>query len=475
MLAGVAALAAGIMAPVLGAGSATAAPAAATNFRFNAVGSDTIYCEDNAAAAAYKTSQATTSKNQILNTPPVLKFNFGCSTSPGKFVVPLDTVHGQIVYKCKLQDGTTSAAIGTGGPITSFSTNALPQALVAGKNVTVGTGTTADTFVTSAAAAIGATTVNVVSQTPANAEAAGVGVFAPDCIPGDGANPQTSLPPDGSSAGISALTADNGAGNIAYARSSRGRGGSDSANLVFWAFALDAVDWSTFPGSVAPTNLTTGDLINIFTGVDTNWNQITDISGYTGPNVPIQVWYPQAGSGTGKFFAQMFTGNVYPTPPTVTYGEENNGLSITQQGSFNAAEAIYPYSVAVHNALPGNTGGAVLGQINGVSPSKTTITEANASLNVGTGDACTTAGVTGFCASRYVYHVTDTLLTTNHKTYAEAVLGLVGIPDGTTVTPTKGFCGKQFATQIKNNGFTPLILSATGGAFGSLKSYCRES
>ena len=386
MFVGVASLAAGIMVPILGAGIAGASNEALTNYRFNVTGSDTTYCMMNGITSAFNAAQKSTTGNQNENTPPVLSFNFGCETSPSSFTVPSDTVHGAIAYTCKLKDATLATALTTGGPITSLSVTPLKAAMAANKNVTVGGGSTADTFVESAPAAAGATTISVNSETPVNAEAVGAKVSAPDCIPGDGAT--GNLPPDGSSAGVSALVADNGAGNIAFARSSRGRAGTDPANIRFWAYALDAVGWSVFPGSVAPANLTTADVTNIFKCNITNWDQITDIAGYTGPNVPIQPWYPQAGSGTGAFFAKVFTGNVLPAPPCVTYAEENNGLSVTQQGGFNAAEAIYPYSVSVHKALPGNTGGATLGQINGVAPSKTTITEANANENL-TGDACT--------------------------------------------------------------------------------------
>lgn len=477
MFAGVGSLAAGILVPVFGVGNAGASSATntvtATNYRFNAVGSDTIYCEDNAVANSYNRSQSKTGKsgNQIDNTPPVLKFNFGCKTSASTFSVPADSVHGAITYNCVLKNTTLSAAITTSGPITALRVNPAGAALQSGKNVTVGGGSGIDTFVTSAAVAQGATSIPVQPETPAHNEASGAPVSAPDCIPGDGA--LGNLPPDGSGAGISALVADNGAGNIAYARSSRGRAGSDPSTIHFWAFALDAVSWSTFAGTNAPTNLTTSDLTGIFECNITNWDQISDIPGYTGPNAIIQVWYPQPGSGTGAFFAKLFTGNVFPSGPCINYGEENNGLSISQQGSFDSANAIYPYSVAVHTALPGNTGGATLGSVNGVAPTSANISEQNANENL-TGNACTDPTATGFCATRFVYHVTSDALLTNHAAYAKAVLGLVGVKPGATATPTSGYCGNKENSKIAASGFIPLALANTGGQFPTVKSYCRE-
>jgi phosphate transport system substrate-binding protein len=490
MFVGVTSLAAGIIVPVLGMGGAGASPATArTNYRFNAVGSDTIYCEDNAVAAAFNAANAPAAKNgnQVDNTPPVLSFNFGCSTSAAKFTVPADKppagtgVHGKINYKCTPLDSNLTVALNSGGPaITSLSVGPLNAALQSGKNVTVGQGAGSDTFVTSGAAAQGATSVPIVSAVPANSENVGTGVFAPDCIPGDGAS--GNLPPDGSGAGIAALIADNGSGNIAYARSSSGRASGNPTSIHYWAFALDAVSWSSFdgantdaPGGVngGAANLTQPDIHNIVNCTYTNWNQIVDIPGYTGPNAPIQVWYPQSGSGTGKFFATIFNGGVFPSGSCINSGEENNGLSITQQGSFNADEAFYPYSVAVHQALPGNTGGAALGAVNGVAPVGN-ISESAANENL-TANSCTDPmPPTGFCASRFVYHVTSDALLSAHAAYAKQVLQLVGIKPGTTVSPTKGFCGNQYNAQITANGFVPLGSAATGGQFPTLNSFCRE-
>jgi ABC-type phosphate transport system substrate-binding protein len=74
-----------------------------------------------------------------------------------------------------------------------------------------------------------------------------------------------STPPDGSSAGIAALDADT-TGAIDFARSSRGPNTGETSTKNFWAYALGAVDYVTFPGTHAPAaGLTQQQLINIYT------------------------------------------------------------------------------------------------------------------------------------------------------------------------------------------------------------------
>jgi hypothetical protein len=481
VIAGVVSLVAGVVLPSLGGG---AAYAGTVNYVFNAVGSDTIYCLDNSTATAYDSAQSSTTGDTIANSAPVLDFSYYCGNTPLKDKVAKDSVHKKITYACSLQNAALSAKLTAGNTYTSLTVGPTAAALQSGKNITVGSGATADTFVTSAAVAQGSTSIPVASEVANNAEAAGTAVYAPDCIPGDGAT--GNLPPDGSSAGIAALVADNGQGNIAYARSSRGPKSSDDSNLLFWAFALDGVSWSTFPGTDGPSNLTTTDLEGIVKCTITNWDQITDITGYTGPDAPIQLWYPQLGSGTGSFFDTLFNGGNNPGS-CATYGEENSGESIASQGSFVSAEAIYPYSASVWNAQnaanTGATGGATLGEINGVSPytsvgaaghaSTDNYSEANADENV-TGDACTDASATGFCASRFVYHVTDSLLGSGAgfapAAYATAINDIVAINAGASKAKT-GYCGNKYASEITSNGFETLVKAPTGGSYPN--SYCR--
>jgi phosphate transport system substrate-binding protein len=271
--------------------------------------------------------------------------------------------------------------------------------------------------------------------------------------------------------------ADNGAGNFAYARSSRGRGSSDPSNIDFWAFGLDAVTWAHYSGGAAPANLTAAQINGIYTCKYTNWNQVGGKAG------TIQRFFPQVGSGTGKFFATLFLGGNYPSNTggcPVTYVQENDGTQVTGAAK---ADAILPYSFAVYTAQ-GNTksgeknlhNGALLGAVNGISPSLSTVSESQATKNI-SGDACTSVPVhNAFCGSRYVYHVTDQAVGTKHTAYQAAIIGEVGVP--TSGATTSGFCGNKYASTIQAFGFKPLGKATTAQSTSSDpvpgKSYCRQ-
>ena len=88
-------------------------------------------------------------------------------------------------------------------------------------------------------------------------------------------------PPDGSSAGITALNADT-TGKIDFARSSRGPNAGETPALRFWAYALGARRLRDLPRHArAAAGLTQQQLINIYTcnasGVPiiSNWHQIS--------------------------------------------------------------------------------------------------------------------------------------------------------------------------------------------------------
>jgi len=393
---------------IVGGTLATALPASAgtQNFAFNAVGSDTIFCVDNAVAPKYNTAQKKTTGNKVFNTPPVLGSNAtGCLPSmPTSYTVSADSVHSAITY-----------------------------------------------------------------------------------------NTTTNLPPNGSSAGISAVVADNGAGNIAYARSSRGRKSSDPTNIDFWAFALDGLSWAGY-SSLAPANLTATQIQQIYNCTITDWHTVNP-SAPTGST--IHLYYPQVGSGTGSFFATLFLNGVYPTSTPscpVSFVEENNGSEVTAANYptppnppvSGAADpnGISPYSFAVWTAqknasTTGETdlrNGATLGSVNGTAVTTTSISETEAFANI-TGDACTSTPVKGaFCGSRYVYHVTDQQLGANQPTYQAAILGQVGVPSSGTATT--GYCGNKYKSTITLFGFKALTLKTTAQSTSSDpvpgSSYCRQ-
>jgi len=118
------------------------------------------------------------------------------------------------------------------------------------------------------------------------------------------------LPPNGSSAGITALVnEDQGSGCTDVSRSSRGRIASDPSTLEFYAFAKDGVSWARFAGGDAPPNLTQAQLRGIYVcdqpgGLPrfTNWKQVG------GGDRVIARYLPQSGSGTLSFFETKILG-----------------------------------------------------------------------------------------------------------------------------------------------------------------------
>ncbi|MBO0727784.1 MAG: hypothetical protein J2P57_00910 [Acidimicrobiaceae bacterium] len=389
--------------------SASAAPKAGTsNLNLAAVGSDTVYCVDKAITTAYNKAVANTTGDHVYNVPPIGGVNLGCAQTPLTFTVPADSTHGQLKFANPAVPPTTGAPPGNG---------------------------------------------NVCAQ-PLG---------------------QVAMPwefPDGSGLGITCYVDDNGAGHLAYTRSSRGRASTDPAGLQFWADAMDALSWSS-NSTHAPASLNATQIHNILNCNITTWGQV---NGNPSDTTPISVWYPQTGSGTGSFFATLFNGGTYPTPssciPASHFVEENTGTQVT------AADAFYPYSFALHKAQTDGaetnvTNGFKLGKISGTAPSLTSISEAAAKTNV-TGDACNAPKSGQFCATRYVYH------TVWHKVPAaeyNAAIRLIGVPTS-GVAGANSVCSNAYAAQIKRFGFKPLVKAKTGQSTSSNpvpgSSFCRQ-
>jgi ABC-type phosphate transport system substrate-binding protein len=290
----------------------------------------------------------------------------------------------------------------------------------------------------------------------------------------NGANP----PPFGSSAGITAFVADNGSGNIAYTRSSRGRKSTDPANLEFYAFALDAVTWNHFSGH-APTKLTQAQLIGIYKcDAITNQPQFTNWSQLPGGRAGKIVRYTaQSGSGTRSFFESIVLGGNSSNDANCTVKSievpENDATQIKPADRPNA---IFPYSLAVYtaqkNPATGETNlgkGTLLGGLNGVKATLATVDENSAKTNASGGDACS-APTTGFCASRYVYHTTWQMLP---ATYYADTISFMGV-NRTTGVPG-ALCNNKYVNDVKLFGFKNLALDFTQQGSLSVpgKSFCR--
>jgi ABC-type phosphate transport system substrate-binding protein len=205
-------------------------------------------------------------------------------------------------------------------------------------------------------------------------------------------------PPNGSSAGVSALAADSN-GCVDIARSSRDKRDTDPSNLEFYAFARDAVTWARFSGACpggdaapqgcAPTNLTQDQLKGIYLCTEpggvpaiTNWAQVG------GDNEPIKRYLAQPGSGTYAFFAGTILGlstsqqNVLDDSACATGSkpirvQENDGTKVGDKARGIVNYSFGQWTAQKNGVVPNIRGGAQLAQINGVAPNPTNIANAS--------------------------------------------------------------------------------------------------
>ncbi|MFD8479358.1 substrate-binding domain-containing protein [Kitasatospora sp. NPDC059673] len=250
---------------------------------------------------------------------------------------------------------------------------------------------------------------------------------SPTIVPKAGGN---SIPrPNGSSAGINTLNTTNNL-TLDFARSSRAAQPTDPANFDFVAFAKDAVTWSAPTGGLAPANLTTLNLVDIYTCVKTDWSQLGGGSG------AIKPYLPQSGSGTRSFFLQAI-GNITPGTCVTSGPEENEGTDsrLTDPG------AIFPYSVGHyvgqlngHTSSTDNRGNLTLRSVNGVAP----LTSTNTLSPVFAGGSY----------GRVLFNVLrdgDYTATTTQGTALRAIF-----------SPTGWICGATGRADIISYGFLPL-------------------
>jgi ABC-type phosphate transport system substrate-binding protein len=218
-------------------------------------------------------------------------------------------------------------------------------------------------------AAVGAGQADLTYSIPASPQCAGNPAGAINYTTNSAPPSGTFETPNGSGQGLSAMVAaeagnypNSGAGHacISIGRSSNGPAGATtdgSANLVFNAFALDAVSWSS-PSIYAPATLTQTQLIGIYSCTFTDWGQVGGIAGHA-----IQRYMPQASSGTGKFFVKSLlnglvipgasgapAGSTFACPAVINTQLDNSGKPLEENtgNELDAAgyqTAILPYSV----------------------------------------------------------------------------------------------------------------------------------
>ncbi len=246
--------------------------------------------------------------------------------------------------------------------------------------------------------------------------------------------------PDGSGAGIAALTGNTSA-TVDFARSSAGRSPSNPSTIKFVAFAKDAVTAAVQTTTNAPANLTTANLKNIYTCASTTWNQVGGTSTAT-----IKPFLPQAGSGTRAFFLAAI-GVTTPGSCVTSNVQENEGTNT----ALNDPNAIVPYSTAKYIAQVFHSGA---GQNSfGTDDHGTLKLESINSTAPTTGSGSTTTINPSFSAAfvRTVFNVVrqDTTTTDQIPAYEEPIFGT----------------GKFLCTQttiVKNYGFLPLSGSQCG-------------
>lgn len=97
--------------------------------------------------------------------------------------------------------------------------------------------------------------------------------------------------------------ADDLFNDVAYARSSGPIGTADAAQgLEALPFAVDKIVVATHPGGPAPASLTGQQVLKIFNGTYTNWDQVG------GKNAPIHPYMPKSGSSTLNAFESFLAG-----------------------------------------------------------------------------------------------------------------------------------------------------------------------
>jgi phosphate transport system substrate-binding protein len=288
-------------------------------------------------------------------------------------------------------------------------------------------------------------------------------------VPGDSTCGQFSyhnpgnLPPNGSSAGISALAADSN-GCVDTARSSRGRKSTDPANLDFYAYAVDAVTWAHFTASHAPgsNSLTQSQLQGIYLCTNSGKPRFTNWSQVGGSSATIIRYLPQTGSGTLSFFETKILGlstsqqgvlddsSCTVKPKRI---QENTGNQVV---STDRSRAILPYSFADWTAqknavVPDVRANSVLGKINGIAPNQSTI-------GIGCGPC--------FFGRRYVYNVIK------HGAPSEAA----AIGFGGVISSGNGYVCSNNATKMQTigkYGFVNLPFAPAGS--GLPNSRCRKN
>jgi ABC-type phosphate transport system substrate-binding protein len=157
--------------------------------------------------------------------------------------------------------------------------------------------------------------------------------------------------PDGSGAGLTAVSTNEGGSTgghpcVDFGRSSSARSTTAPpyapGGVAFVTLAGDAVTYATEAGSNAPNNLSTAQLTEIYECQVTNWGQVG------GKNAPIDAFLPQTSSGTRSFFLKA----IGVSSPGACVSDGNNTIEENEgyNSDLHSPDAIFPYSIGKYLA-----------------------------------------------------------------------------------------------------------------------------
>ncbi len=249
--------------------------------------------------------------------------------------------------------------------------------------------------------------------------------------------------PVGSGAGIRTLYSDGSTAvnntDVTFARSSSALSSSQAAGgttgaLTSFPFAKDSLLMAVAPGSNAPDSLTIEQVLGIYNGTYTNWNQLGGVT------APIKAYLPQSGSGTRSFFESTLKaangGTAVTIAPGVVQGVYENNDCI-----FHAGDGASCFSEGTPVAND---------PINAVAPfsaaRQRTVYPTTVSL------------LDGFEAARAVYNVVR-VASLSDATLGPVLSGIFG-PDGY-------LCSEPGKAIIEDEGFEQLRAPTGGGACGT--------
>lgn len=328
--------------------------------------------------------------------------------------------------------------------------------------------------------------------------------------------------PSGSGAGLDFLVGQNAEaatqkGCVDIARSSggpssiAGRPSRYTSTQEFYAFAMDAVTWSS-PSLKAPSTLTRQEVQDIYACNITDWSQVGGTSG------PIQRYLPQSASGTRSFFLEQY-GVTAGMLATVVPGscpavkdnavanpaggaaikfEENQGKTIE---SVDIDRAILPYSAGVWSYQAANSANPTLDTRNGVrlgglttitgpvkgNPVEWVATDRAYQLNFSSGGVVSEGNIkqanpafsltNDYVGIRYVYNVLDNALGLDGYEAGAALVGFDNIAAGdkSDLCANDGAAsGEAYARAlVLSQGFAPLDSAANPLASNNAASTCR--